>query len=203
MSQPVDKSTDDGALVRIARRLGRVARRSVGLLAAPAKLLLPRRRTRANAVTSQPTGGGVPELASLASDRGLQSLAKALADPDPAARALALELVCEFSGPRAARLLGSMLQDPEPAVRCAAAAAAARVRTPAVVFSLILALEDADPEVRAAAAAGFQSITLRHIDPVALEEPAARTAIVDDLKAWWKDHRFTELATLTDESPSG
>jgi len=139
-----------------------------------------------------------PDPARLGSAEGLEALTRALADPDPAVRSLALEVVTEFSGERASRLLGGMLQDPDPNVRCAAAAAATRVGSSATVFSLILALEDSEPTVREAAASAIETIGGRRIDRAALADPATAGPQLDDLKAWWKDRRLAELSRAAD-----
>ncbi len=137
--------------------------------------------------------------ARVASDEGQPALASALSDPDPAVRRLALRTVGELSDERATRVLTEVLHDPDPSVRCAAAAAASRSRASGVVFSLILALDDPDPDVRAASLLAIEEITGEAIEAGAIEDKARRRELVDALKQWWKERRFTELATQTTE----
>jgi HEAT repeat protein len=128
----------------------------------------------------------------VADEQGLERLARALADPDPNRRELAMEVICEFSNERASRLLSGMLHDPEPRVRRAAAVNAGRVKATGTVFALILALDDPEPEVREAARRALEAVTG---EPVALHGPGdAREAAIEELKARWKQRRFTELA---------
>ena len=132
------------------------------------------------------------EAAHIAADEGLSALSETLSDADPAVRMLAIDVVSELSGERAARLLGAVLHDPDPTVRRAAALAAGRLRASGTVFSLILAVEDPSADVRAAAARAIEDITGR---PVSTEGSAAmRERAVRELKKWWKERRYAELA---------
>lgn len=126
---------------------------------------------------------------------GTGELARALADPDPLVRALALETVGDFTGDRAGRLLAAVLHDSDPRVRCAAAAAAARAGASGAVFSLILSLDDDNRDVRLASARAIQQITGKEIDDHRLNDSESRIEALDELKAWWKQRRFAELAT--------
>ena len=207
MEEPADDRPTDGLLRRVARGLGGAAGRAVRSLAWPFRR--SSHAPPARPLDAPPPAGRTagprerdrsrpPDPSQLASAEGLESLTRALADPDPAVRALALEVVSEFSGDRAARVLGGMLQDPEPGVRRAAATAATRVRSSAVVFSLILALEDADPTVQDAAASAIETIGGRPIDRAGLNDPVAAGRMVEELKVWWKDRRLAELARAAD-----
>ena len=129
--------------------------------------------------------------ARLAADEGLEALGRALGDPDPRVRTLALEVVCEFSAERAARLLAAMVHDPDAGVRCSAAAAAARLGAPRTVSSLIVALDDPDSAVRAASAQAIEAITGRSI---ALEgDRVTQHRQIEELKRWWKEERLAQL----------
>jgi len=140
--------------------------------------------------------------ARLAQEQGQPALARALSDPDPSVRRLALRTVGEFSGDRAAHLLTEMLHDPDPGVRSAAAAAAARTRASGVVFSLILAIDDPARDVREASRLAFEEITGKTLDPRAGDDSAARAQLVEELKQWWKEQRFAQLALEgAEESP--
>jgi len=141
------------------------------------------------------------EAAEVARNEGLAALARNLADPDPSVRTRSLEVICEFSEDRAARLLAGMLHDPEPIVRCEAAAAAARLRASGVIFSLILALEDPRPEVRTASAKAIAEITGREMPTNRIDEPGERSRLVEELKRWWKEERFAQLATAAKARP--
>ena len=141
------------------------------------------------------------EAAEVARGEGLAALARTLADPDPAVRIRSLEVICEFSEDRAARLLAGMLHDPEPVVRREAAAAASRLRASGVIFSLILALEDPRPEVRTASARAIAEITGREMPTDRLDEREDRSRLVEELKRWWKEERFAQLATAVKVRP--
>ena len=142
------------------------------------------------------------DAARVASSEGLQALARTLADPDPGVRILALEVICEFSEDRAARLLTGVLHDPEPSVRAAAAAAAGRLGASTVVFSLILALEDLDIEVREVSARALTQITGKKVELADAGDPVAIARQVADLKRWWKDERLSELVDEARKEPS-
>ncbi len=129
--------------------------------------------------------------ARLAADEGLDALGRALGDPDPRVRTLALEVVCEFSAERAARLLAAMVHDPDAGVRCSAAAAAGRLGAPRAVSSLIVALDDPEATVRAASAQAIEAITGRAI---ALEgDLGTQRRQIEELKRWWKEERLAQL----------
>jgi len=140
------------------------------------------------------------DAAELAADEGLAKLAAALSNPDPTSRMLALEVICEFSEERAARMISSMLHDPDPRVRCAAAAAAARVGSTGTVFSLLSALEDEHSVVVSAASEAIEAITGRSVR-LADASASARRDELDKLKRWWKEQRVVELASEFDETP--
>jgi HEAT repeat protein len=141
------------------------------------------------------------EAAEVARGEGLAALARSLADPDPSVRIRSLEVICEFSEDRAARLLAGMLHDPEPVVRCEAAGAAARLRASGVIFSLILALDDPRPEVRTASARAIAEITGREMPRDGIDGAEDRSRLVEELKSWWKEERFTQLATAVNVRP--
>ncbi|MEE8408210.1 MAG: HEAT repeat domain-containing protein [Myxococcota bacterium] len=131
-----------------------------------------------------------------AEDRGLRRLAIALSDPDPAARVQALGVVGELSEDVATSLLAGALVDTNASVRCAAAAAAAQAKAHGVVFSLIIALEDPDLKVRKAAAAALATITGKDTDFG--DDEDQRSAKIEELKRWWKQLRFEQLAGKLD-----
>jgi HEAT repeat protein len=91
--------------------------------------------------------------------RGLPMLQRALADPDPAVRKLAVERIGELqdAAASAAPDLLRALADPVPGVRSAAALAVARARVPAPhgVPALTALLDDPEPEVRTMAASAL------------------------------------------------
>lgn len=122
---------------------------------------------------------------------------KALSDPSPARRILALEMVSRFSGDHALSLLTGMLGDPDASVRRAAASAAARLGSLRLASCLIVALEDPDPSVRDACRRALAVIARRAIDPHDLNDPERRRRVVEELKTWWKRERLAEL--LADE----
>jgi HEAT repeat protein len=140
------------------------------------------------------------QASKLAADEGLEALAAALGDPDPSARILALDVICEFSVERAARLLSGALYDPDQAVRSAAATAAGRLRASGTVFSLIVALDDSSPEVRAVIATAIGDITGREVSLDGMTEPRARKKKTDELKAWWTEERYRRLVAEVEES---
>ena len=171
---------------RVARRLGRGSRGLVSLVSYPV-LFVRQRLFRGH-------GGPRFSAAQLAADQGLTALSTALADPDPTRRILALEIIARFSEDRATHLLSGVLQDPHPKVRAAAAATAGGLGAPAIVFMLILMLADPDPVVRATARTAIEEITGHR---VALDESPSSGSYrrqVDDLKRWWKQRRFVQLA---------
>jgi HEAT repeat protein len=137
-----------------------------------------------------------PVAAQMAADEGLGALSRSLSDPDPHTRALALDVICEFSQERAARLLTAFLQDPEPSLRCAAAAAAGRVGAPSVVFSLISILDDADPRVREAAVAAIARLTGKAVRLADARE--RRLEQIEELARWWKQERLAKLLARID-----
>ena len=137
------------------------------------------------------------EAAHIAADEGLSALSHALSNPDPAVRTLALGVICELSGDRAARLLASMLHDPDAKVRSAAADSAAQMRASGTVFSLILALDDSSDDVRMTAAQAIESITGERLTFDELGSAERRAKKIDELKHWWKERRFEELMTDT------
>lgn len=139
------------------------------------------------------------EAARVASDQGLGALSRTLADPDPAVRVLAVDVVCEFAEGRAAKLLSGILCDPDAGVRAAAAAATGRVRATGAVFSLILALDDPDRHVRDAASHALREITGKDPELGLDDDPVARHKRVMELKRWWKEQRFSQLAAEIEE----
>lgn len=175
-------------MTRAARGLGRLVRWSVWTVSYPCRRVLRLLGIGAPARLARQAPLAAAELAA---DEGLTKLAEALSDPDPAARILALDVICEFSEERAARLIASMLYDPEPRVRCAAAQAAVRARASGTVFSLITALGDPDPKVVDAAAAAIEAITGKKVQ---LEDDVdARREGLERLTQWWKQQRVSEL----------
>lgn len=190
-----DRSPKRSVAGRIGGGLGVAARHAASVFGLPSRAL---RRAKGVVTGMRPRGGrgagddGALGAARFGDDESLRRLARALADPDPHKRELALGVVCEFSSERASRLLSGMLHDPEPHVRCAAAACAMRVEAMGAVFALILALDDPDAEVRRAAEQALAAITG---DPIDLDESGAgREAKIEELKRWWKERRFQELA---------
>ena len=229
MSVPPEVSGDhnDSVVVVVARGLGVAARSAVRAATFPgrafaAALQHVRDRGRRRLERGDNGGGAGPGLigrrfgdaarglssldefapARLAADEGLNALAQALSDPDPAVRMTALDVVCEFSADRAARLLAGMIHDPDASVRCAAAAAAARLRVVRAVSSLIVALDDPDASVRSAAAHAIEEITGRQLPPGDEQDSCARREKVEQLKRWWKEERLAQLtASFPSEEP--
>jgi len=118
---------------------------------------------------------------------------KALSDPAPARRVLALEVVCRFSGEHALDLVIGMLSDPDPCVRRAAASATERLGSVRSVSCLIVGLDDPDPSVRRACQRALEVVTKRSVDLAALHDPKRRSQLVAELVAWWKRERLAEL----------
>lgn len=190
-------------LARVAYGLGTVLRGSVEVATFPyrsVRRLVGRRRREQAQGTVHPDARY--EAAHIAADEGLGALARALADPDPTTRTTALDVICELSGKRAARLLAGVLHDPDPDVRAAAAGAAAEIGATGTVFSLILALDDPARRVRAAAARAIEVITGRPVEPEQGGDPARRQQQIEQLKQWWKEERFAELASEAALRPS-
>lgn len=183
-----------GVLDRIAYELGVALRRTTDTVAATRRAVP--RTVSWRAVERRAT----VRRSAAAAEPGLRSLCAALSDADPAARVHALGVVGELSADTAAGLLAGALVDPDPSVRCAAAAAAARARAHGVVFSLIIALDDPDPSVRKAAGAALADITGK--DTELGDDPEQRRARIDELKQWWKQLRFEQLAARRDTEPS-
>jgi HEAT repeat protein len=136
----------------------------------------------------------------LAGDPAVAALEGALDHPDPEVRARAIVVIAEFADDRAARLLRARIHDASPIVRAAAAGAAARTKRLDVVATLIVARRDPDPAVRRAAAAAVSQATGR---PIAASEhdAAIDAALVDELKAWWKQRRLAELTESAQGDP--
>src|SRR5262249_55336826 len=124
-----------------------------------------------------------------AADPRSAALARALADGDPAVRALAVETISAFSADEASRLLSRLLHDPDPSVRVAAIDSAARAGATGVVFAIILALEDVDAEVRTRAAVAIETLTGKPVD-IDDGDAEVRREQVTELKKWWKEQRL-------------
>jgi len=118
---------------------------------------------------------------------------KALSDPAPGRRILALEVLCRLSGEHAAELLMGMLGDPDASVRCAAVHAAQGIGARRVASCLIVALEDPDPSVRGACRYALESITGRRIAQADVHDPERRNHLIAELRTWWKRERLAEL----------
>jgi HEAT repeat protein len=101
-------------------------------------------------------------------------------------------VVCELADVRAGEVLKTMLLDPSAMVRCAAIRSASRVRTTDVLASLIVALRDPDAGVRAAAVDAVSSIRGRRLSYK--EAGAVDPGEIEELKRWWRERRFAELA---------
>jgi hypothetical protein len=186
---------------RVGRWLGAAAR----VVSAPGRKISKAFRSRRRSVLAAKGPGAsadkIPstlylEAAQLAADDGMAALSHALSNPNPEARVLALEVICEFSQERASRILSRMTLDPEPTVRAAAADAAGRIQASGTVFSLIFALDDPEESVRTAAAIAIETITGKSIAHQALSTPTGRHSQIALLKNWWKEQRLT---TLTEE----
>ena len=132
-------------------------------------------------------------LDSAVPDASEEGWLKALSDPSPARRILALEMVCRFSGEHAVHVLGGMLGDPDPSVRCTAAAAVARIGNFRLVSGLIMGIDDPDPLVRRACERALHAVAKRSIDFTELEDPQRRSRAIAELLTWWKRERLAEL----------
>lgn len=106
--------------------------------------------------------------------------ARALSDPDPAVRALALRIVAEFSKRHAAPQVAAALFDIEPSVRAVAAGCAARVGS-SVAPALLAALDDREADVRNAAARALGVLLDTSTDSAA------------ELRRRWVELRLAEL----------
>jgi hypothetical protein len=191
---------------RVGRRLGAIARGIVNGMSYPARVLVgigaPASDSRAeqggpalrpgklghHGATRWVRGRKGRNAPRPAAD-GLEALARALTNPDPVARRLALSVVSEFSQAQAADLVCGAIYDPHADVRCAAAAAAARLQCVRAVSALVVALEDPVPDVRRASASAIEAITGMQLGP---EEASRRRA--EELMQWWKRERLAELA---------
>lgn len=189
------KSTRGPIVLRAAYGMGAAARRCVDVLTAPyyaiARLFRSDRRRSRRARGEHIDN----EAARMAADEGFDALAQALSDPDALVRLKALGVICELSGARAARLLSGMLHDPDPRVRMAAADSAAQLQSFGTVFSLILALEDPIEDVRHAAAQAIETITGRRVPIDVGGTDTSVSEVIAELKRWWKDQRYAQLAT--------
>ena len=136
----------------------------------------------------------------MAADDGLAALAETLASPSPSLRMRALEVLCEFSAERATPVVIELIHDPDPAVRSAAARAAARIRSTRAVGSLIVALDDPDAGMRRSSAEALQSIVGGEVEVDDEPDAEQRRRRQAELKRWWKERRFAELATSTQGS---
>lgn len=205
------------AVVQVGRQLGRATRGVTKVVTYPYRAVVSwhrRRKNSKNLVSGwsvdfntadlrgpDPREGARFEAAEESANQGLNALARALADPDPALRSQALEVICQFSAERAVRLLIGVLHDPDPKVRAAAAETAGRLGASGAVLSLIFALDDSDIEVRLAAAGAIEQITDMPVN-VENDEPAVRERKIQELKDWWRDQRFSELTTRAHEKAS-
>jgi HEAT repeat protein len=109
--------------------------------------------------------------------------ARALEDRNPRVRALALQIVTEFSRAEAAELIAAAIFDHDPGVRCVAAECAARLQISRFVPTLLAALGDQEVEVRQAAARALESIMGMPITSV------------PDARRRWVERRVGELRT--------
>jgi HEAT repeat protein len=97
--------------------------------------------------------------------------------PDPAGRALAVELAARAGTAECAAAVGAALDDPHPAVRRTAAAALSTLRTPGAVTALARSLFDPQAEVRVEAVRALGVIdddTVPGILISALKDPEVR-----------------------------
>lgn len=196
MSRPNQRSLP----YRVAFAVGLSLRKTIDLLLYPYRLvagegrpadrLLPASRTPRRL----PPGRDSRRAGRAARVGGADRLSRALASPDPDVRALALETVADLDAERAARIVIETLHDPDPGVRCAAAATAARSRISPAVFSLILALDDDALEVREEAHMAIERITGQEVGFEPADGPEARRRRIEELKSWWKELRFAQLA---------
>jgi HEAT repeat protein len=114
---------------------------------------------------------GGPGIASLSADgRSADTLIDALADPQPAVRRMAADLLGRLGVARAADTLSGRTNDPDPGVRAAAVTAVARLDPILAVGSIEQALADPEGRVRAAA-----------IDAAATAAPQALRTTADRL----------------------
>jgi hypothetical protein len=212
----VSRPSESSLPYRVAFAVGLSLRKTIDVLLVPYRLLagedrptdrllpagrtprrLPPRPPRPKRATRRPV-----EAARAAAGEGLGQLSRALMDPDPAVRALALETVADLDTERAAQMVIDTLHDPDPDVRCAAAAAAARGRISPAVFSLILALDDDEIEVRDEAHRAIERITGQEVGFEPADAPETRRRRIEELKQWWKELRFAQLALgFKEETP--
>jgi HEAT repeat protein len=96
-------------------------------------------------------------------------------------RALALQIISEFSRARAAELIAAAIFDLDPGVRCVAADCAAQLRTARVVPALIAALDDREGAVRRAALRALEAIL------------GGPITAVSDAERLWMERRVGEL----------
>lgn len=201
---------NEGSLIgRVAYALGLTVRWTVDLFSAPYRILSPtasaspqkqlpdshRPRQRLSGRPRMERLPSVSTAAKVAARDGMVRLSAALTNPDPTARMLALEAIGELDAEHAAQMIIDTLHDPDPDVRCAAAEAAVQARASAAVFSLILALDDEELEVREEAHLAIERITGQEIGFEPAGDPAARQRRIDQLKRWWKEMRFAQLAS--------
>jgi HEAT repeat protein len=113
---------------------------------------------------------------------------------DPRKRTRAMEAIGELEIGTTESAVIEALHDPEPNIRSAAASAAARARLSSAVFSLILTLDDPEQEVRQAAQQAIERITEQEIAFDPGQPESVRRQMIEELKGWWKEVRFAQLA---------
>jgi hypothetical protein len=177
---------------RLAFRLGRAVG-ALGAFPGAALRLLRRirfRRERGSQPASRPTACLPASKAAIR--QGTPDLTRSLVSPDPLVRIASLRSLVDNPGPERGRLLAAALVDPEEDVRRTAAELVGDTKAEESVFSLLLALEDPSAEVRQAAEQAVAGVTGREL--AATDTPEQRRERIAELKRWWKEQRYSQLA---------
>ena len=109
--------------------------------------------------------------------------------PDPADRALAVDLAARAAVPESTRIVVEALSDPDPVVRRTAASAMSAIRAPAAVQALARSLSDPQADVRVEAVRALGLIDDDAVPSILIEamkdpEVMVRTTAADALLRW-------------------
>jgi HEAT repeat protein len=174
---------------RTARPSARRSRISAGLSKMQRRLeSIERTVMSGGARRARDVRAGITDAADVA------AFAAAMGNPDAGVRRFALGTIGGQVEKTTQHIIIEALHDPDPAVRAAAASASARAHLSAAVFSLIIMLSDSSEDVVRAAEAAIEAITGRRVDLSHGQSEPARNKKIEQLKVWWKENRFADLA---------
>jgi hypothetical protein len=129
--------------------------------------------------------------------KAVPALVTALADAEPARRALAVGVVGRAADPTERRAAARLLDDPDAAVRFQAAAALLSARDRAAVATLIALLTDGPPETAARAEDLLVRLAGEQAPPVGLDATSSRRRCRATWEQWWKANGDNiDLATM-------